>query len=465
MDKYRERGFFVSQNEFLLNRPELCSIKSQKVFNFRFLQLVSLEHKAIHPVASFTLSSKTQADLEAAETQNQEAYQSKSVNVKFQLQKECMFGEQFLIVGDDSTLGLWDPSSAIPLNWSDGHVWTAELEMPIGKSIQFKFILKGSAEKILWQPGPDRIFETWETKNTITICEDWENPEFQKVIEEEQLANLNEPTTENSDMLIVAENLTHTKDESVSSVNKGSATAYSNTSPAEKPVAEAHKERIIADNIAPSQENPKAIVADNISYSKEDPKVNDSDPKEESTAIPNREALIAENILGSNGRAPTNIEGNLINHQGGPVLVPGLTPFSTEPTEKASQDEGDNRIAVDAAVGTYEAKDHKVQEASQDESEKRNAVDASIGTYEAKGHNVPELDEKQEPDGDPPQLAPTKIFNDVEAQLERKFKQKHHLPKREEQHDSTPIDNKVLQNDIQWGRKTLQKILTNLGLL
>ena len=263
--------------------------------------------------------------------------------------------------------------------------------MPIGKSIQFKFILKGSAEKILWQPGPDRIFETWETKNTITICEDWENPEFQKVIEEEQLANLNEPTTENSDMLIVAENLTHTKDESVSSVNKGSATAYSNTSPAEKPVADAHKERIIADNIAPSQENPKAIVADNISYSKEDPKVNDSDPKEESTAIPNREALIAENILGSNGRAPTNIEGNLINHQGGPVLVPGLTPFSTEPTEKASQDEGDNRIAVDATVGTYEAKDHKVQEASQDESEKRNAVDASIGTYEAKGHNVPEV--------------------------------------------------------------------------
>uniref|UniRef100_A0A2N9HVM8 CBM20 domain-containing protein n=1 Tax=Fagus sylvatica TaxID=28930 RepID=A0A2N9HVM8_FAGSY len=140
--------------------------------------------------------------------------------------------------------------------------------MPIGKSIQFKFILKGSAEKILWQPGPDRIFKTWETKNTITVCEDWENPEFQKVIEEEQLANLNEPTTENSDMLIVAENLTHTKDESVSSVNKGSATAYSNTSPAEKPVAEAHKEQIIADNIAPSQENPKAIVADNMNQMK-----------------------------------------------------------------------------------------------------------------------------------------------------------------------------------------------------
>lgn len=38
-----------------------------------------------------------------------------------------MFGEQFLVVGDDPMFGLWDPASAIPLNWSDGHTWTVEL--------------------------------------------------------------------------------------------------------------------------------------------------------------------------------------------------------------------------------------------------------------------------------------------------------------------------------------------------
>jgi hypothetical protein len=37
-----------------------------------------------------------------------------------------MFGEQFLMVGNDVMFGLWDPSSAIPLNWSEGHVWTVE---------------------------------------------------------------------------------------------------------------------------------------------------------------------------------------------------------------------------------------------------------------------------------------------------------------------------------------------------
>lgn len=55
------------------------------------------------------------------------ADESKTVHVRFQLQKECMFGEQFLIAGDDPMFGLWDPKCAIPLNWSEGHVWKAEL--------------------------------------------------------------------------------------------------------------------------------------------------------------------------------------------------------------------------------------------------------------------------------------------------------------------------------------------------
>lgn len=58
VDKYRDRGFFVFQKEFLLTRPEICSLKSQKAVNFGFLKLISLQHKAVHPVT--TLSSKTQ---------------------------------------------------------------------------------------------------------------------------------------------------------------------------------------------------------------------------------------------------------------------------------------------------------------------------------------------------------------------------------------------------------------------
>nr|CAD1823448.1 unnamed protein product [Ananas comosus var. bracteatus] len=55
----------------------------------------------------------------------------KTSHVKFVLHKECLFGQRFLLVGDDSNISSWDPSKAIPLEWSDGHVWTTELDLPI----------------------------------------------------------------------------------------------------------------------------------------------------------------------------------------------------------------------------------------------------------------------------------------------------------------------------------------------
>ncbi|KAG5553194.1 hypothetical protein RHGRI_011154 [Rhododendron griersonianum] len=130
---------------------------------------------------------------------------SKTVHVKFQLQKECAFGEKFHIVGDDPSLGSWDPSSAIPLDWSEGHIWTAELEIPVGKSIQYKFILKGSTGHILWQPGPDRILRKWDTNNKISVSEDWENPQFQMLIEEEPKSNGEPESTINSEIIIIPE--------------------------------------------------------------------------------------------------------------------------------------------------------------------------------------------------------------------------------------------------------------------
>jgi hypothetical protein len=202
--------------------------------------------------------------------------------------------------------------------------------------------------------------------------------------------------------LIVAENFSHPKEELESAI------ADINTSPAEISIAEPQKEQIVADNIAPSPENPKAIVADNISYFEEDPNMNASskvfsetiisDPKEEFAAIPYKSAVIAEDILGSKGRPPTvknlintDIEGNLINHVGGPVLVPGLTPLSRVPAEEANQDESEKRFAEDASDATHEAKNHDMQEANQDESEQRIVVDAPLGAYKAEDHIVPEV--------------------------------------------------------------------------
>ncbi|KAF3787953.1 hypothetical protein EJ110_NYTH21981 [Nymphaea thermarum] len=107
-----------------------------------------------------------------------------TVHVRFVLQKECPFGQQFLLTGEDPIFGSWEPSAAIAMAWSEGHIWTTEQDIPIESKPQFKFILKDASGALEWQPGPDRLMKLWKTERTITIEEDWESPELQKATEE-----------------------------------------------------------------------------------------------------------------------------------------------------------------------------------------------------------------------------------------------------------------------------------------
>uniref|UniRef100_A0A0C9RWQ1 TSA: Wollemia nobilis Ref_Wollemi_Transcript_8199_1649 transcribed RNA sequence n=1 Tax=Wollemia nobilis TaxID=56998 RepID=A0A0C9RWQ1_9CONI len=110
----------------------------------------------------------------------------RTVRVKLILHKECQFGEEFSAVGEDEILGSWDPQSAIPMTWAPGHTWTTpSLDLPVGRRVCFKFILRDREGGILWQPGPDRVFHTWETRGTILVAQDWDEFDFQTIIDEE----------------------------------------------------------------------------------------------------------------------------------------------------------------------------------------------------------------------------------------------------------------------------------------
>uniref|UniRef100_A0A6V7QWF1 Uncharacterized protein n=1 Tax=Ananas comosus var. bracteatus TaxID=296719 RepID=A0A6V7QWF1_ANACO len=56
------------------------------------------------------------ADEDAADASTLIGIPLKTSHVKFVLHKECLFGQRFLLVGDDSNISSWDPSKAIPLN-------------------------------------------------------------------------------------------------------------------------------------------------------------------------------------------------------------------------------------------------------------------------------------------------------------------------------------------------------------
>ncbi|TYI11165.1 hypothetical protein ES332_A09G192800v1 [Gossypium tomentosum] len=260
-------------------------------------------------------------------------------------------------------LGLWDPDNAVPLTWSEGHVWTVELDVPVGVSIQFKFILKTSTGNLLWQPDPDRIFESRETEtnSTIVVCEDWDKAEHQKIIEEEALTNQDGPLL-NSEMAIVQDNLTPSEEELVPDINL--------TSPGEEHL-QALSEELATGNGDPSTEKPLAIVAENISYPTEDFIANAADdgvldlkrtnnPDDEALDISNKNVLVAEDI-GDINRATEEVEGNMIAYEGNPVLVPGLGPLTTVSTEEEMLSDDENST-INALIGVDEALDHNLSE-------------------------------------------------------------------------------------------------------
>lgn len=106
------------------------------------------------------------------------------MRVRFVLKEQCTFGHSFLLVGDDPALGLWEPTNAIALDWSEGHDWAVEKDLPANRLVEFKFLLLDSLGKFHWQNGANRSVQTGETAKTLVVYEDWVDHKKQKVAEE-----------------------------------------------------------------------------------------------------------------------------------------------------------------------------------------------------------------------------------------------------------------------------------------
>ncbi|KAL2337799.1 hypothetical protein Fmac_012245 [Flemingia macrophylla] len=437
------------------------SLNHKKRCNFSLIKLV--RNNGGCPV--YAVPPKDQVDLdldlETAEPQGHESEQtnesSKIVRVAFQLQKNCKFGEQFLIVGDDPMLGSWDPLDALPMTWSEGHVWTVELDIAAEKSIQFKFILKEKDGNIIWQPGSDRVIRPWETMNRITVSEDWEDAELQKIIEEPRAGQLKKIVGVSSS----AEILDNPQEQVESNASKISTTEDTQIHEEDKPLAEPPMQQIIGNGISSSGEKPLAFVAENINSSEDlimiAENINSSEdlikrtsrkrnknnvlqPSEESAnSLGNDDTVYDVGHSGSTKSLEegTIVKSSLFEFEGVPVLVPGLTMPPTEATDEADQD--------------------KVQEMT--------TVDTSGGAFETQDQNIPEFSEEQETDDSTPQEINATINNEPEMLYTEHEDQSHLFPEMEESLCNQPVDGNPLQNDIKWGQETVKKLLTKLGFL
>ncbi|KAF2580279.1 hypothetical protein F2Q68_00000038 [Brassica cretica] len=334
----------------------------------------------------------------------------RTVRVRFQLRKECVFGEHFFVLGDHPVFGggLWDPENALPLNWSDGHVWTLDLDLPVGKLVEFKFILKAETGEVLWQPGPNRAIKTWETNKTIRICEDWENADLQMMREEDFDQEQNQ-----SSFISEMINVTHPKQ----SVTLLTDAASSNGAGEEVQVLDAVQQ------ISPVP----VVVVENVGY------VSDYEPEENSS----RALTACQDV---------NVtEETMFIQEESPVLVPGLFPLTDMENEEASGPITQVSVEVnnEGKAETFPEVDKK-QETKGERNEKGKVKAVSV--FDKSEQEAVKGVEKMH-------------YNAAEEEMQQQQQQQQGL---ETEALGTP--HMLLEKDIQWGRRKIYKLLSNFGL-
>ena len=59
-------------------------------------------------------------------------------------------------MGSHERLGAWDLAAAVPAAWSEGHAWTATVELPLGAEIEYKFAVVDPRHAPTWEPRYNR---------------------------------------------------------------------------------------------------------------------------------------------------------------------------------------------------------------------------------------------------------------------------------------------------------------------
>ncbi|GAB4833974.1 hypothetical protein Ancab_032226 [Ancistrocladus abbreviatus] len=513
----KSQGFNSGHNNN--NDPQICFFTLQRIASSscaKFPKLLSLQRNPILLVSSLSSSSDSQVELQPAEIQlpDQGAAELETVHVRLQLQKVCQFGEQFLVVGNDPILGLWNPLDAIPMAWSDGHVWTTELDVPIGKSIEFKFILRQITGNFLWQPGPDRTLRTWETKNTISVLGDWENADSQQVTEVENVQNQYEELTGSSEVLIAADNLSQPTKAAITDISKPiihidgreiDETEKPEVEIAEDPAAghfinSSNDEAMVADNItymstdvsSPmpfrlSDESERELKPmQNIVYSGEESCSNEEIGEKAIAVVekgpassPNDGVMTAKDTVEGNWKdardqslQSTVVDESLKSYEGVPSLVPGLTTCSDMPTEEAIPNQTRHSLypsieevtpedeIVDAFVKDSDDVPDDLCKFEMKESEKEEKDEGKDYPQEEETTEVMSIDMIQGNEG-----STEAMIKDRQKLVDEPAEHNTHSTKDEYLTDSDSADDSILQKDAKWGEKTLKKLLSNLGRL
>ncbi|KAL0045476.1 hypothetical protein WJX82_007771 [Trebouxia sp. C0006] len=95
--------------------------------------------------------------------------------VVFTIPCKVHFGQSLSISGEGEELGQWNPDKSLPLAWNQGDLWAAEIPLPSGQKVEYKYVVKDSTGVLKeWQPGSNcavAVPTGWD--GSLQVADDW----------------------------------------------------------------------------------------------------------------------------------------------------------------------------------------------------------------------------------------------------------------------------------------------------
>jgi hypothetical protein len=98
----------------------------------------------------------------------------RAVRVRFWLNLHVNYGEYLVVIGGCPELGSWIISQAAVMNWSDGDMWNATVEIPAGGVYEYKYVIVGpGGHAAAWQAGNNSVLAVRRDDESLEVYDNW----------------------------------------------------------------------------------------------------------------------------------------------------------------------------------------------------------------------------------------------------------------------------------------------------
>lgn len=94
--------------------------------------------------------------------------------IVFWIHLHINYGERLVVVGSVPELGNWILSNGAPMSWTDGDMWQAEVEIPAGGIVEYKYVIVNqNGDALSWQAGNNSVLAISRTDERLDVYDNW----------------------------------------------------------------------------------------------------------------------------------------------------------------------------------------------------------------------------------------------------------------------------------------------------